>query len=97
MDSAQEHGFTFTEAISHVINCETQEEVDHFWNKLSDDPKSEQCGWLKDKYGVSWQVVPTILDELLADKDKEKAGRVMKAMLAMKKFDIEGLKNAYEG
>lgn len=85
----------FNEAISFVINCETQEEVDHYWERLSADKNAEQCGWLKDKSGVSWQVVPTMLNELLADPDKEKAGRVMQAMLKMKKIDIRELTQAY--
>ena len=90
--------FKFTEAISFVVNCETQEEVDYFWEKLTADGGAEsQCGWLKDKYGLSWQVVPTILAELLKDKDASKSQRVMKAMLQMKKIDIPTLKRAAEG
>ncbi|MRR34589.1 VOC family protein [bacterium] len=91
--------FKFTEAISFVINCSSQEEVDHYWEKLSEggDEKAQQCGWLKDKYGVSWQIVPTVLDELLSDPDAEKSERVMKAMLQMKKIDIDALKRAYGG
>lgn len=88
--------FKFTEAISFVISCETQEEVDKFWEKLSEGGAESQCGWLKDKYGLSWQVVPAILVELLLDKDPEKSQRVMQAMLQMKKIDIETLKQAYE-
>jgi predicted 3-demethylubiquinone-9 3-methyltransferase (glyoxalase superfamily) len=88
--------FKFTEAISFVVNCETQEEVDYFWQKLSEGGAESQCGWLKDKYGLSWQVVPTILAELMQDKDPEKSQRVMKAMLQMKKIDIPTLKRAYE-
>jgi predicted 3-demethylubiquinone-9 3-methyltransferase (glyoxalase superfamily) len=86
--------FKFTEAISFVINCQTQEEVDHYWNKLTAGGQESQCGWLKDKYGLSWQVTPTILGELLADKDQRKAQRVMQAMLQMKKIDIAELKRA---
>ena len=87
--------FKFTEAISFVINCQTQEEVDYFWNKLTANGGQEsQCGWLKDKYGLSWQVTPTILGELLADKDPKKAQRVMRAMLEMNKIDIAALKRA---
>jgi predicted 3-demethylubiquinone-9 3-methyltransferase (glyoxalase superfamily) len=87
--------FKFTEAISFVISCQTQEEVDHYWNKLTADGGQEsQCGWLKDKYGLSWQVTPTILGELLADKDQKKAQRVMQAMLQMKKIDIAALQRA---
>jgi predicted 3-demethylubiquinone-9 3-methyltransferase (glyoxalase superfamily) len=91
--------FKFTEAISFVINCETQEEVDYYWEKLSEggDEKSQQCGWLKDKFGLSWQVVPVVLPEMLTDPDKQKAGRVMNAMLKMKKMDIGALKQAYNG
>jgi len=90
--------FKFTEAISFVVNCATQEEVDYFWEKLTADGGQESmCGWLKEKYGLSWQVVPTILIELFKDKDAEKSQRVMKAMLQMKKIDIETLKQAYEG
>jgi predicted 3-demethylubiquinone-9 3-methyltransferase (glyoxalase superfamily) len=89
--------FKFTEAISFVINCETQAEVDHFWENLSADPQAEQCGWLKDKFGISWQVVPVQLGQLMQDKDPLKSGRVMAAMLAMKKIDIAGLKRAYDG
>jgi predicted 3-demethylubiquinone-9 3-methyltransferase (glyoxalase superfamily) len=86
--------FKFTEAISFLISCETQEEVDYFWNKLLPGGQESQCGWLKDKYGLSWQVTPTILGELLADKDAKKAQRVMQAMLKMKKIDIAALKRA---
>jgi predicted 3-demethylubiquinone-9 3-methyltransferase (glyoxalase superfamily) len=86
--------FKFTEAISFVINCENQKEVDYYWEKLSADPKSEMCGWLKDKYGLSWQVVPTELSKLLADKDSKKSQRVMQAMLQMKKINIADLEKA---
>jgi predicted 3-demethylubiquinone-9 3-methyltransferase (glyoxalase superfamily) len=87
--------FKFTEAISFVVNCETQEEVDRCWEKLTADGGQEvECGWLKDKFGLSWQIVPTILFALMADKDPEKSKRVMQAMLKMKKIDIEGLKRA---
>ena len=89
--------FKLTEAISFVVNCETQEEVDSFWEKLSEGGAESQCGWLKDKYGLSWQVVPTILNELLKDKDPKKSERVMQAMLKMKKIDIPALKQAAEG
>lgn len=96
MDSADErHDFTFNEAISFIINCETQDEIDYYWEKLSAVPEAEQCGWLKDKYGVSWQVVPTILNEF-ADKG-EKAERMMNALFQMKKLDIAELKRAYDG
>jgi predicted 3-demethylubiquinone-9 3-methyltransferase (glyoxalase superfamily) len=90
--------FKFTEAVSFVVNCETQEEVDYFWEKLTADGGSESmCGWLKDKYGLSWQITPTILIELLQDKDAEKSHRVMMAMMQMKKIDIATLKRAAEG
>ena len=86
--------FKFTEAISFVVNCETQEEVDYFWSKLSAGGEESRCGWLRDKYGLSWQIVPTVLPELLQDKDPEKRKRVMAAMLKMVKLDIEQLKGA---
>jgi predicted 3-demethylubiquinone-9 3-methyltransferase (glyoxalase superfamily) len=89
--------FTFSPAISFVVNCETQEEVDEFWEKLSEGGEKVQCGWLKDKYGVSWQIVPTILAELMADKDAAKTQRVMQALLQMTKLDIQELKQAYGG
>ncbi len=97
MDSSLPHPFTFTEAISLMVNCESQEEIDYFWEKLSAVPEAEQCGWLKDKYGVSWQIVPTVLSKLLSDKDQKKVERVTAAFLKMKKFDIAKLKEAYEG
>jgi predicted 3-demethylubiquinone-9 3-methyltransferase (glyoxalase superfamily) len=86
--------FKFTEAISFVVNCETQEEVDYYWEKLSAGGKEVQCGWLKDKYGLSWQIVPMVLGELLSDKDAAKSQRVMDAMLRMVKLDIKKLKQA---
>jgi len=89
--------FKFTEAISLVVNCETQEEIDEFWEKLSAGGEKSQCGWLKDKYGLSWQIVPTALAELYLSGDAEKSERVMKAMLQMDKLDIKTLKQAYEG
>lgn len=88
--------FNFTEAISFLVNCETQEEVDEFWEKLSEGGEKSRCGWLKDKFGLSWQIVPTVLGEMLEDKDGAKSQRVMKAMLQMDKIDIEGLKRAYQ-
>lgn len=96
MDSGRDHAFTFTEAISFLVNCNTQEEVDHFWERLTEDGEEAPCGWLKDRYGVSWQIVPIVLDELLNDPDPERSQRVMKAMLQMEKIDIQGLKQAYE-
>jgi len=88
--------FKFTEAISFVVNCETQDEVDAFWEKLSEGGSKGQCGWLKDKYGLSWQVVPTALGKLMSDPDPEKSKRVMTAMLKMTKMDIQGLQQAYD-
>ncbi len=86
--------FTFNEAVSFQVECETQEEVDAFWSKLSEGGEEGPCGWLKDKYGVSWQVIPTALPRLLADPDREKSQRVMEAMLSMKKIEIDGLQRA---
>ncbi|HUJ75860.1 MAG TPA: VOC family protein [bacterium] len=88
--------FTFTPAISFLVNCETQEEVDELWDKLSAGGEQQQCGWLKDKFGVSWQIVPTALFRLTGDPNPAKAQRVMRAMLQMKKLDIQGLQRAYE-
>lgn len=89
--------FKFTEAISFVVSCENQLEVDHFWNKLSEGGEESQCGWLKDKFGVSWQIVPTAMGKMMSDSDASKSNRVMQAMLKMKKIDIATLKQAYEG
>ena len=88
--------FTFTPAISFVVNCDTQEEVDHYWEKLSDGGRKDQCGWLTDRFGVSWQIVPATLIELLSDPDPARSGRVMQAMLQMTKIEIDKLKQAYE-
>jgi len=90
--------FKFNEAISFQVSCESQEEVDYYWEKLSEggDKKAQQCGWLKDKYGLSWQIVPTVLGKMLQDKDAKKSESVMKALLQMKKLDIKTLKQAYE-
>jgi predicted 3-demethylubiquinone-9 3-methyltransferase (glyoxalase superfamily) len=88
--------FTFSPALSFFVNCETQEEVDEFWEKLSAGGKKQKCGWLIDKFGVSWQVVPAALGEMLNDKDAQKSQKVMQAMLKMDKIDIKGLKMAYE-
>jgi predicted 3-demethylubiquinone-9 3-methyltransferase (glyoxalase superfamily) len=96
MDSSREHAFTFTPAISLFVNCETQEEVDYLWEKLSESGEKQPCGWLQDRYGVSWQIIPTILGEMLQDKDPEKSRRVMEAMLKMSKIDIKTLRQAYE-
>jgi len=87
--------FKFTEAISFVVNCENQQEVDEYWQKLSAGGQEVECGWLKDKYGLAWQIVPIVLMEMLEDKDTKRVGRVMKAMLQMKKLDVAGLERAY--
>ena len=97
MDSAHPHGFGFNEAISLIVHCDNQKEIDHYWNKLSADPKAEQCGWLKDKFGVSWQIVPRAMDAMLASKDRKKIQRVTEAFLQMKKFDLAKLEEAFEG
>jgi len=95
--SADMHKFAFNEAISFIVRCETQEEIDYYWGKLSAVPESEQCGWLKDRYGVSWQIVPTALGEMMSKGTPEQIARVTQAFLKMKKFDIAALKKAYEG
>jgi predicted 3-demethylubiquinone-9 3-methyltransferase (glyoxalase superfamily) len=97
MDSAYEYNFAFNEAISLIVHCETQEEIDYYWERLSADQKAEQCGWLKDKYGLSWQVVPNAMDEMMKDKDEDRRARVTEAFLKMKKFDLETLEKAYRG
>ena len=89
--------FKFSPAISFVVNCDTQQEIDHYWSKLSAGGRTDQCGWLTDKFGLSWQIVPSVLGQLVSDKDAERSGRVMKALLQMTKLDIEGLKQAHEG
>ena len=94
MDSGMPDNINFNESVSYVVNCESQEEVDYYWNKLSAVPESEQCGWLKDKYGVSWQIVPSVLFKLMSHPDTAKAQRVTQAMLKMKKLDIAVLENA---
>ena len=96
MDSAHGHRFRFNEAISLMVYCGTQQEIDYYWEKLSAVPAAEQCGWIKDKYGLSWQIVPTIMDEMLKSGDQKKIGRVTQAFLKMKKFDIDTLKQTYE-
>lgn len=95
MDSGMENDFPFNEAISFIVQCEDQQEIDKYWEKLSKggDPQAQQCGWLKDKFGISWQVVPVGMEEILNDPDKEKANRAMEAMLKMKKIEIDGLKD----
>jgi len=94
MDSARKHPFTFTPAISFFVNCETQKQIDYFWEKLSAGGEKDRCGWLKDKFGVSWQIIPSLLGELLSNEDKEKSNRALQAMLKMKKLDIKKLKLA---
>jgi predicted 3-demethylubiquinone-9 3-methyltransferase (glyoxalase superfamily) len=95
MDSSRDHAFTFTPAVSLFVNCETQAEVDELWQKLTEGGKESQCGWLDDRYGVSWQIVPTILGELMQSKDPRKAKQVMEAMLKMRKLDVKKLQEAY--
>lgn len=97
MDSSLGHDFVFNEAISFIVNCETQAEIDFYWEKLSAVPEAEQCGWLKDKYGVSWQIVPTAMDKMMMSGDKEAVARVTQAFLLMKKFDIAKLEAAFAG
>jgi predicted 3-demethylubiquinone-9 3-methyltransferase (glyoxalase superfamily) len=97
MDTTSEHEFTFNPALSLYVNCETQEEVDSLWERLSEGGEKGQCGWLEDRYGVSWQIVPTVLGQLLRDRGREKATRVTKAMLQMTKLDINALQKAYKG
>jgi predicted 3-demethylubiquinone-9 3-methyltransferase (glyoxalase superfamily) len=97
MDSARNHNFAFNEAISFIVPCDTQEEIDYLWGKLSADPKAEQCGWLKDKYGLSWQITPAVMQELLSSNDKKRIERVTQSFLKMKKFDIGALKRAAAG
>jgi predicted 3-demethylubiquinone-9 3-methyltransferase (glyoxalase superfamily) len=97
MDSARAHNFRFNEAVSFMVYCDTQKEIDYFWDKLSADPNSEQCGWLKDKFGLSWQIVPTVMAEVMKKGTKEQMARVTEAFLKMKKFDIAELERAYAG
>lgn len=97
MDSAHKHDFAFNEAISFIVHCETQEEIDYYWEKLSAVPEAEQCGWLKDQYGFSWQVVPNVMDKMMQENDAEKIARVTEAFLQMKKFDIATLEKAAKG
>jgi predicted 3-demethylubiquinone-9 3-methyltransferase (glyoxalase superfamily) len=97
MDSAREHKFAFNEAISFVVSCDTQEEIDYCWETLSDDPNGGQCGWLKDKYGLSWQITPTIMDQMLGSGDPQRLARVTQAFLKMKRFNISELQRAFDG
>ncbi len=97
MDSAYEHGFSFNEAVSLMVYCDDQTELDRYWNALSAQPEAEQCGWLKDRYDLSWQIVPTAMDDMLANGSSEAIARVTQAILAMKKIDIAALKRTYKG
>jgi predicted 3-demethylubiquinone-9 3-methyltransferase (glyoxalase superfamily) len=97
MDSARSHQFAFNEAISFIVPCDSQEEIDYFWGKLSADPRAEQCGWLKDKYGLSWQITPAGMNQLLGGEDQERIARVTQAVLKMKKFDIAALERVAAG
>jgi predicted 3-demethylubiquinone-9 3-methyltransferase (glyoxalase superfamily) len=97
MDSAHPHGFGFNEAISFMVHCETQQDIDYYWERLSAEPKAEQCGWLKDKFGVSWQIVPTAMERMFAQGSREQIDRVTKAFLQMKKFDLAKLEQVYAG
>ena len=97
MDSSYEHGFSFNEAVSLMVYCDDQAELDRYWNALSAQPEAEQCGWLKDRYGLSWQIVPRIMDAMMANGSPEANARVTEAFLAMKKFDIAALERAYRG
>lgn len=97
MDGGGEHNFKFNEAVSFIVKCKDQKEIDYYWEKLSAVPKAEQCGWLKDKYGLSWQIVPIEMDEMMEKSTPEQIDRITQAFLPMKKFDISKLKEAYEG
>ncbi len=97
MDSAHPHAFTFNEAISFMVHCETQKEIDDYWSSLSSQPAAEQCGWLKDKFGVSWQIVPNVMDDMMKSKDKKAMARVTEAYPKMKKLDIKTLEKAFKG
>ncbi len=96
MDSARGHDFGFNDAISFVVNCDTQEEIDYYWNKLSAVPEAEQCGWIKDRYGMSWQIVPNALYAMMMDTDSKRSARVSAEVLKMKKLDLEALMKAYD-
>jgi predicted 3-demethylubiquinone-9 3-methyltransferase (glyoxalase superfamily) len=97
MDSAQAHGFSFNEAISFMVYCDTQEEIDYYWDRLSAVPEAEQCGWLKDKYGLSWQIVPEDMEEMMSQGTREQIARVTQTFLKMKKFDLAKLREAFTG
>jgi predicted 3-demethylubiquinone-9 3-methyltransferase (glyoxalase superfamily) len=95
LNGGAQPGFQFSPAISFVVNCETQEEIDRLWDRLSEGGRPDQCGWVTDRYGVTWQIVPRVLDEMLRDSDPERADRVMQAMLTMTKLEIKPLEDAY--
>ena len=97
MDSGHQHNFAFNEAISFVVYCDTQQQIDYYWEKLSAVTEAEQCGWLKDRYGLSWQIVPRVMDEMMQDKDPVRLARVTQAFLQMKKFHLAELRRAYDG
>jgi predicted 3-demethylubiquinone-9 3-methyltransferase (glyoxalase superfamily) len=97
MDSAHQHHFNFNEAVSLMVHCKDQHEIDHYWTKMSAVPEAEQCGWLKDKFGVSWQIVPASMEQMMADKDTARVDRLTQAFLKMKKFDLAELERAYRG
>lgn len=97
MDSGHSHDFNFNEAVSLLVRCDNQEEIDDRWEKLSADPKAEQCGWLKDQYGVSWQIWPKVMEDMMTNATNEQMDRLTRAFLKMKKFDIEKLREAYRG
>ena len=97
MDSAREHSFGFNEAISFMVFCEDQEEIDSYWDSLSAVPDAEQSGWLKDRYGLSWQIVPGVMDKMMQDQDPQRLARMTEAFLRMKKFDVAALERAYDG
>lgn len=97
MDSAHEHKFAFNEAVSFIVYCDMQEQIDYYWSTLSAVPEAEMCGWLKDKYGLSWQIVPTDMEEMMHGSNKEQRARVTQAFMKMKKFDLAALRSAYEG
>jgi predicted 3-demethylubiquinone-9 3-methyltransferase (glyoxalase superfamily) len=97
MDSARGHNFDFNEAISFMVYCDTQDEIDYYWEKLSVVPAAEQCGWVKDRFGLSWQIVPRMMETIFKDRNQKKLAQVTQAFLKMKKFDIEALRRAYEG
>lgn len=97
MESGLDHAFSFNEALSFVVRCDTQQELDYFWERLSADPQAEQCGWLKDRFGLPWQIVPTQMETMMASGDAQKIARLTQALLTMKKLDSAALERAFEG